>query len=832
MLIQLTSLLGLTQNPDSTQSKERASADIDFAQIFSELEDDNSSVEGDIPRIKDEDPEEGLVESSIENNDLDKTTSVNGDPIEDHETSDMESKIAHEESEHHFSFEQDTSAEVDPSLDPIEVPVEIFPMSTTVPESDSHSGTRSLPELETATIPAAADSFVLSETKSFSPNDPELGQSEKQLKRVDLNPTYSPETLEPQADGKKSLELLARVPNPGGNIAPNQLTPSDTEADAKNTSTIPFFTNRNIPLDLPLNVGPVEHVKANVTLPSAEKVSKEGFSLTQTVRQNVHSETSPRIPEESEHSVQSKRPLVVAQESYLTSGDTATKHVVSTLPDSSRASSFPVPRIDQAENSTREVLKASAQFSHAKFEDFSEQKAPQESLHISKSSNFEVSRNEFPSPVLNTDVRVGEQILAAPEVKVEQGAQRNESPLQTKQLAETPNEFPQVRTERRLQTPAPLLSNAPQLETVFSKKTEMAPDKVIRSSINMAEHQIDDPSSQPIELKHLKDVSNSTQISEQPVTSVFIDAKKSAAQPTSNLEGLVTSSEVQSLDISLRNLIPGKTDKQANPDRTRNREDIKYDSIPKHQTIPLNDIIEKHSIPVSADPIDIGEELPKLVQNEIEAPSRTKTDAAEYDIRLSSDSKSIERPPIPISEATGPKPLIQQSIGVNHPSLVGLDDYVGRPELAVLSSSSETRQISIPSPASSPWQASRQEATQVMRQISDGIQKMSEGGVELRLNPEELGSVRMQFTQNEQGLNVHILAERTETLDLIRRHIDQLAKELAESGFDATGFTFGDQGAQGNQKQLGPESRDLGIDEQTQTDQPVSVVHDGLDIRV
>ncbi len=172
-----------------------------------------------------------------------------------------------------------------------------------------------------------------------------------------------------------------------------------------------------------------------------------------------------------------------------------------------------------------------------------------------------------------------------------------------------------------------------------------------------------------------------------------------------------------------------------------------------------------------------------------------------------------------------------QILSVNHPFLVDTDESGDGFELAALSNSLETRQ-SAPSFTPNLTQPSRNDATHVVRQISDAIQKMAEGGVELRLNPEELGSVRMQFVSSEQGLNVHIVAERSETLELMRRHIDQLAKDLADSGFDAAGFTFGDEGTQSDQSGNGAGRKDTQNDEATPKDNPVSVVHDGLDIRV
>ena len=63
--------------------------------------------------------------------------------------------------------------------------------------------------------------------------------------------------------------------------------------------------------------------------------------------------------------------------------------------------------------------------------------------------------------------------------------------------------------------------------------------------------------------------------------------------------------------------------------------------------------------------------------------------------------------------------------------------------------------------------------------------------VEISLNPEELGQVRMTLSTSDTGVTVMITSERPETLDLMRRHIDQLAQELLRLGYENTAFQFG-----------------------------------------
>ncbi|SMX32194.1 Flagellar hook-length control protein FliK [Maliponia aquimaris] len=123
----------------------------------------------------------------------------------------------------------------------------------------------------------------------------------------------------------------------------------------------------------------------------------------------------------------------------------------------------------------------------------------------------------------------------------------------------------------------------------------------------------------------------------------------------------------------------------------------------------------------------------------------------------------------------------------------------------------------------------------VLRQIADGVARMRDGGIELQLAPEELGRVRMQMVPGESGLAVHITADRPETLDLMRRNIEQLARDLADAGYGGAAFTFGDSGGgnedrtpRGGSGALTREPAERAIPEPAET----TPVTDGLDIRI
>ncbi|MFB9148522.1 flagellar hook-length control protein FliK [Roseovarius ramblicola] len=88
----------------------------------------------------------------------------------------------------------------------------------------------------------------------------------------------------------------------------------------------------------------------------------------------------------------------------------------------------------------------------------------------------------------------------------------------------------------------------------------------------------------------------------------------------------------------------------------------------------------------------------------------------------------------------------------------------------------------------------------IPRQIALRIAQVAEGGaprgtVEISLSPEELGRVRLRLHPSEAGLSVTVTADRPETLDLMRRNIDMLAREFLEIGYDGAQFAFAQDGA-------------------------------------
>lgn len=76
-------------------------------------------------------------------------------------------------------------------------------------------------------------------------------------------------------------------------------------------------------------------------------------------------------------------------------------------------------------------------------------------------------------------------------------------------------------------------------------------------------------------------------------------------------------------------------------------------------------------------------------------------------------------------------------------------------------------------------------------QIGQAVAGSASAVTELRLTPEELGLVRIELQTEGEKVSVTLIAERAETLDLLRRHSERLISELRNAGFSQLDLGFG-----------------------------------------
>jgi len=80
----------------------------------------------------------------------------------------------------------------------------------------------------------------------------------------------------------------------------------------------------------------------------------------------------------------------------------------------------------------------------------------------------------------------------------------------------------------------------------------------------------------------------------------------------------------------------------------------------------------------------------------------------------------------------------------------------------------------------------------VLRQLADAItqSRAPHEPAEISLDATELGRLHMMVAQDRGAVSVTLTADRPETLDLLRRNIDLLARDLRDLGFDSLNFSF------------------------------------------
>ena len=104
--------------------------------------------------------------------------------------------------------------------------------------------------------------------------------------------------------------------------------------------------------------------------------------------------------------------------------------------------------------------------------------------------------------------------------------------------------------------------------------------------------------------------------------------------------------------------------------------------------------------------------------------------------------------------------------------------------------------------------------------IPPSTANLESGPVEVILNPQELGHLRFMIRHDGDQVKVILTVERPDTLDLIRRHVEQLLADLRQAGFADATLSFGQwQQSGGGENRQTP----LLLDEQTPPSLPDSV---------
>lgn len=85
-------------------------------------------------------------------------------------------------------------------------------------------------------------------------------------------------------------------------------------------------------------------------------------------------------------------------------------------------------------------------------------------------------------------------------------------------------------------------------------------------------------------------------------------------------------------------------------------------------------------------------------------------------------------------------------------------------------------------------------ANSVAVQIAQSTKGSVDRLVEISLDPVELGKVRLMLHRTETGMQVQIIADRLDTIDLMRRNTASLTAEFQDIGYRDVGFSFSQSG--------------------------------------
>ena len=133
------------------------------------------------------------------------------------------------------------------------------------------------------------------------------------------------------------------------------------------------------------------------------------------------------------------------------------------------------------------------------------------------------------------------------------------------------------------------------------------------------------------------------------------------------------------------------------------------------------------------------------------------------------------------------------------------------------------------------------QSAQVLSQVSQQLAQILTAGdgsvTEVRLDPEELGHLRIAFSTRDGVMHISLSAERWETLDLLKRHAGELSLSLSDMGFGAHEFSFSQSHAEPEHSEHETSRQnyvtaDAEMPLASQTITTIVLPSDGIDIRL
>ena len=165
-------------------------------------------------------------------------------------------------------------------------------------------------------------------------------------------------------------------------------------------------------------------------------------------------------------------------------------------------------------------------------------------------------------------------------------------------------------------------------------------------------------------------------------------------------------------------------------------------------------------------------------------------------------SEDLSKPPIQSSERQASTESLELS-AVPKAKMDGAIGTVSDPfEALVFSKGNSITSDGILRATSSPISAPHSATSvQITEQVVAAVSSVNDETIEIRLDPPELGKVRVTLTHSDAGTLAQVVSEKPDVSDLLRRNAALLTKELIKAGFENVSLDFQNSGHQNSSSQ-------------------------------
>lgn len=268
------------------------------------------------------------------------------------------------------------------------------------------------------------------------------------------------------------------------------------------------------------------------------------------------------------------------------------------------------------------------------------------------------------------------------------------------------------------------------------------------------------------------------------------------------------------------------------PEKERSRASALVASPPAPPGAPTSTMTTGPGLGAAFDPAQDTSPARPLHDAPTTPPPRTEpaslqsSDAWALSANRRDGAASVPRFPVPLAPGSG-RPIPEPT-----PALLSLEAEAFAPGPI----GAESTQLAV-SPRGLPPPMSH--APPVLQQLAAAVRSSGTGVTEIWLEPVELGRVMLTLSSGESGITVMVAADRPETVDLIRRHLDSLSAELRQIGFGSVTCGFAQSGSgRDEDRSGGPTGRAIDAPEPAEDHFPAdgprgAIAGDGaLDIRM